>query len=65
MAMGSLVLGIIRGELALWRGAMAIAIAVVARVAAWKRKLTDRQRVVDRDKGDWRQCQVEGRTIPR
>jgi hypothetical protein len=43
MAMGSLVLGIVGGELASWRGPAAIAIVVTAlamvRMVAWTRKL--------------------------
>ncbi len=69
MAMGSLMLGIVGGKLASWRGAAAIAIVAVvlamARMVAWTRKLADRQRAAERDKGDWRQCQGEGTTIPR
>jgi hypothetical protein len=69
MAMGSLVLGIVGGELASWRGPAAIAIVEVAlamaRMVAWTRKLADRQCAAERDKGDWRQCRGEGTTIPR
>jgi hypothetical protein len=69
MTMGSLVLSVIGGELASWRGAGAIAITAAAtataRAAAQTRKLADRQHAAERDEGDWRRCRGEGRTILR
>jgi hypothetical protein len=58
MAMGSLVLSIVREELASWRGAAAITIVAVAmamaRAATRTRKLADCQCVAERDEGDGR-----------
>jgi hypothetical protein len=63
MAMGSLVLGVIGGELASWRGAAATAITAAAtataRAAIHTRKLADHQRAAKRDEGDRRRCRGE------
>jgi hypothetical protein len=52
------------GELSSWRGAAAIAITAVAmvrvRVAVLMRDLADRQRVEERDEGNWRCAKERG-----